>query len=90
MLSFPVFPLALMGSFFVRLALEKTGNTKFVSSLFQREIGILSTDLLIITAMAGLNLPLLINYWVPITILAIGGLTWNLAGMLIFSKLFFL
>ena len=88
-LAFPVFPLALMGSFFVRFTLEKTGKTKLVSSLFQREIGILSTDLLIITAMAGLNLPLLVNYWVPISILAIGGLVWNLAGMLIFSRLFF-
>ena len=87
--SFPVFPLALIGSFFIRFALEKTGNTKLVSSLFQREIGILSTDLLIITAMAGLNLPLLVNYWLPISILALGGLIWNLAGMLIFSRLFF-
>ena len=88
-LAFPVFPLALMGSFIVRFTLEKTGQTKFISSLFQREIGILSTDLLIITAMAGLNLPLLVNYWVPISILAIGGLIWNLVGMLIFSRLFF-
>ncbi|WP_269610014.1 sodium/glutamate symporter [Prochlorococcus marinus] len=88
-LAFPVFPLALMGSFFVRFIIEKTENTQLVSSLFQREIGILSTDLLIITAMAGLNLPLLVNYWVPISILAIGGLVWNLAGMLIFSRLFF-
>ncbi len=88
-LAFPVFPLALMGSFLVRFTLEKTGNTKLVSSLFQREIGILSTDLLIITAMAGLNLPLLGNYWVPISVLALGGLIWNLAGMLIFSRLFF-
>ena len=89
LLAFPVFPLALMGSFLVRFTLEKTGKTKLVSSLFQREIGILSTDLLIITAMAGLNLPLLVNYWVPITVLAIGGLIWNLVGMLTFSRLFF-
>jgi len=89
LMAFPVFPLALMGSFLVRFSLEKTGQTKIVSSLFQREIGILSTDLLIITAMAGLNLPLLVNYWVPISILALGGLLWNLAGMLIFSRLFF-
>ena len=88
-LTFPVFPLALIGSFFIRFSLEKTGNTKLVSSLFQREIGILATDLLIITAMAGLNLPLLINYWIPISILAIAGLIWNLAGMLVFSRLFF-
>jgi len=31
----------------------------------------------------------LVNYWIPITILAIGGLIWNLVGMLIFSRLFF-
>ena len=36
-----------------------------------------------------LYFPLLVNYWVPISILAIGGLIWNLAGMLIFSRLFF-
>ena len=88
-LNFPVFPLALLGSLLIRFSLEKTGNTKLVSSLFQREIGIISTDLLIITAMAGLNLPLLVKYWIPISILAIGGLFWNLAGMLIFSRLFF-
>ena len=88
-LTFPVFPLALLGSFFIRFTLEKTGQTELISSLLQREIGILSTDLLIITAMAGLNLPLLINYWIPVAFLAIGGLIWNLAGMLIFSRLFF-
>jgi len=89
LLAFPVFPLALLGSLFIRLLLEKTENTKLVSALFQREIGILSTDLLIITAMSGLNLPLLVNYWVPISILAIAGLLWNLVGMLFFSRLFF-
>ncbi len=87
--TFPVFPLALLGSFFIRFLFEKVGKTNFISPLFQREIGILSTDLLIITAMAGLNLPLLLNYWIPISILAIAGLTWNLAGMFIFSRLFF-
>ncbi len=87
--AFPVFPLALLGSFFIRFVLERIEKTKYISSLFQREIGILSTDLLIITAMAGLNLPLLTNYWFPISVLALGGLTWNLAGMLIFSRLFF-
>ncbi len=89
LLAFPVFPMALLGSFVIRFLLEKIGKAEIVSSLFQREIGILSTDLLIITAMAGLNLPLLFEYWIPITILAIGGLIWNLLGMLIFSRLFF-
>jgi len=87
--SFPVFPLALLGSLMVRLILEKTDNTNIVSPLIQREIGTLSTDLLIITAMASLNLPLLVNDWLPITVLSITGLTWNLAGMFFFAKLTF-
>ncbi len=88
-LAFPVFPLALLGSLLIRFLLEKSKMTHYISAIFQREIGILSTDLLIITAMAGLNIPILLNNLIPITILAVGGLTWNLAGMLFFSKLLF-
>ena len=86
-LAFPVFPLALLASLFIRFVLEATDKTEVVSPLLQREIGILSTDLLIATAMAGLNLPLLRNDWFPLTVLAIAGLTWNLFGMFVFAKL---
>ena len=54
-LSLPVFPLILIGSLLIRYILEKTNNTEFISNLLQREIGILSTDLLIFTAMASLD-----------------------------------
>ena len=86
---FPVFPLALLGSFFLRYFLEEIGKADIVSSLIQREIGILSTDLLITTAMAGLNLPLLLENWLPLTILAVIGLSWNLAGMFFLAKIYF-
>ncbi|WP_320664253.1 sodium/glutamate symporter [Prochlorococcus sp. MIT 1223] len=86
---FPVFPLALVGSFLIRFILEKTGKERLVSSILQREIGILSTDLLITIAMAGLNLPILRNDWIPLSILAISGLCWNLAGMFIFARITF-
>ncbi len=86
---FPVFPLALLGSFFIRFLLERFNKTEVISSLFQREIGILATDLLIITAMAGLNLPLLTRYWIPLAVLATAGLAWNLAGIFLFSRLVF-
>ena len=86
---FPVFPLALLGSFFIRFILELTGKEILVSSIFQREIGIVSTDLLITTAMAGLNLPLLINDWLPLLVLALTGLIWNLSGIFIFARMLF-
>ena len=83
---FPVFPLALLGSLFTRWLIEKMQLTHLISELIQREIGILATDLLITTAMASLNIELLRADWVPITVLSITGLIWNLIGMLLFSK----
>ncbi len=84
---FPVFPMALLGSFVIRFILEKTKKTHIVSQLFQREIGILATDLLITTAMASLNLPLLLIDWFPIVVLSVIGLVWNLFGMFVFGRL---
>ncbi|WP_269607676.1 sodium/glutamate symporter [Prochlorococcus marinus] len=86
---FPVFPLALLGSLLVRYLLERFEKTKLVSEILQREIGILSTDLLITTAMAGLNIPLLLKDWQTLLILAITGLSWNLFGIFVFSSISF-
>ncbi len=86
---FPVFPLALLGSLVIRFFLEKFERTELVSEILQREIGILSTDLLITTAMAGLDLPLLLNDWMSLSALAVSGLMWNLFGMFVFSRLLF-
>ena len=71
---FPVFPLALLGSLLIRFFLEKLRKEEYVSEILQREIGVLSTDLLITTAMAGLNLPLLLKDWIPLTVLAFSGI----------------
>ncbi len=86
---FPVFPLALLGSLVIRFLLEKFGRTDYVSDILQREIGILSTDLLITTAMAGLDLHLLFENWIPLLVLALSGLMWNLLGMFAFAKVLF-
>ena len=87
LMVFPVFPLALLGSLFVRYLLEINGKTHLISELLLRDIGTLATDLLITVATASVNLPLLFNDWVPLTILAITGLIWNLAGMFFFARL---
>ncbi len=83
---FPVFPMALIGSLLVRLAIERYELTTLVQPLLQREIGTLSTDLLITTAMASLNLPLLQKDWLPITALSLAGLLWNLLVMFLLGK----
>ena len=87
--SLPVFPFILIGSLLIRYILEKTKNTEFISNILQREIGILSTDLLIFTAMASLNLAVVFENWIIILVLTIFGLFWNLICISYFAYFIF-
>jgi len=80
--AFPVFPLAIIGSLLVRLVLERSGNASVASAPIQGLVATLAADLLITAATAGLNLKLLQADWLPLTVLAVGGLAWNLAVVL--------
>ena len=77
--SLPVFPLAIIGSLLMRWLLERSGRTAWASAPIQSQVGTLSADLLITAATAGLNLKLLQADWLPLTVLALTGLSWNLA-----------
>ncbi len=87
--SLPVFPLILIGSLLIRYVLEKTENTAFISQILQREMGILSTDLLIFSAMASLNLSTVMNNLSTILLLTIFGLLWNILCIAFFSYFVF-
>ena len=88
-LSLPVFPLILIGSLLIRYILEKIKKTEFISNIFQREIGILSTDLLIFTAMASLNIDVVFDNWVIILLFTTFGLFWNLICIAFFAYFIF-
>ena len=87
--SLPVFPLILIGSLLIRYILEKSKNTDFISNILQREIGILSTDLLIFTAMASLDITTVFENWILILLLTIFGLLWNLVCISYFAYFIF-
>ncbi len=87
--SLPVFPFILIGSLLIRYILEKTKNTEFISNILQREIGILSTDLLIFTAMASLDISVVFENWLLILVLTIFGLFWNLICIAYFAYFIF-
>jgi ESS family glutamate:Na+ symporter len=84
--SLPVFPLALVGSLLVRLVLERTGQTQWVSASIQSQTGTISADLLITAATACLDLSLLAHDWISLTVLALAGLLWNLAVILLLAR----
>ena len=81
--AFPVFPLAIIGSLLVRLVLERSGNASVASSAIQGLVATLAADLLITAATACLDLSLLAQDWIPLTALALAGLVWNLAVVLL-------
>ena len=83
--ALPVFPLAIIGSLLVRWLLERSGNSHWASAPIQSEIGTLSADLLITSATACLNLALLAADWLPLTVLALAGLAWNLGVTLLLA-----
>ena len=87
--SLPVFPLILIGSLLIRYILEKTENTEYISNILQREIGILSTDLLIFTAMASLDIAVVFDNWLIILVFTIFGLCWNLICIAYFAYFIF-
>ena len=81
----PVFPLALLGSLLVRLALEKSDRAHWVAPAVQGRVGTLAADLLITAATACLDLALLGEQWLPLTVLAVAGLAWNLGVVLLLA-----
>ena len=87
--SLPVFPFILIGSLLIRYILEKTKNTEFISNILQREIGILSTDLLIFSAMASLDISIVFENWKIILVFTIFGLLWNLICIAYFAYFIF-
>jgi len=87
--SLPVFPLILIGSLLIRYILEKSGNTEYISNILQREIGILSTDLLIFTAMASLDIAVVFDNWLIILVFTVFGLCWNLICIAYFAYFIF-
>ena len=87
--SLPVFPFILIGSLIIRYILEKTKNTELISNILQREIGILSTDLLIFTAMASLDITVVLENWIIILVFTIFGLFWNLICIAYFAYFIF-
>jgi len=81
--ALPVFPLAIIGSLLVRLVMERSGNASVASAPIQGLVATLAADLLITSATACLDLSLLAQDWIPLTALALAGLVWNLAVVLL-------
>ena len=84
--ALPVFPMAIVGSLLVRLALDRSGRAGLASAALQALMGAVAADLLITCATASLELPQLSRSWQALSALAIAGLVWNLAVVLLLGR----
>ncbi|MCP9888396.1 sodium:solute symporter [Cyanobium sp. ATX 6A2] len=80
--ALPLFPLAMVGGLLVQQLLRWQGHPRLASVSAQRSIGSLAMDVLIAAAMASLNLPLVEEAWLPLLVLALVGLGWNVSVFL--------
>ncbi|MBV6628256.1 MAG: sodium:glutamate symporter [Rivularia sp. (in: Bacteria)] len=73
----PLFPMALIGGILVQLLLVKTNRSYMVSRPLMERIGGLALDVTIVTALASISLTALGANLIPLLILAVGGIAWN-------------
>ncbi len=78
----PLFPLAMVGGLLVQQLLLWQRHPRLAEAPLQQSIGSMAMDLLITAAMATLNLKLLGETWLPLLVLAVAGLAWNLMAVL--------
>ncbi|MGD1910271.1 MAG: sodium/glutamate symporter [Rivularia sp. (in: cyanobacteria)] len=73
----PLFPMILVGGILVQLLLIRTNRSYMVSRPLMEHIGGLALDVTIVTALASISLKALSANLVPLLILSIAGIVWN-------------
>jgi glutamate:Na+ symporter, ESS family len=89
MAHFPLFPLAMIGSVLVQLALDRFASHQVLSVGLMRRINGLALDLLIASAIASVSLAAIGEHLWPFLLLAATGIAWNVFGFLVLSRLMF-
>ncbi|MEB3322777.1 MAG: sodium:solute symporter [Synechococcaceae cyanobacterium] len=87
--AIPLFPLAMVGGLLVQFLLQHQKWENGASAPLQRSLGSLAMDLLIVAALASLDLPLLREALGPVLLLAVAGLAWNVAMLVLLAPRLF-
>ncbi len=80
--GFPLFPLAMVGGMLIQIAADRTGLARWLDrGTFQRITG-LALDLLVVAAVASMQLDLFMQHVVPFSLLMAAGIVWVVATFL--------
>ena len=84
--SFPLFIYTLFGGLIVRLLLRAIGQVRLIDETTIHRISGTSMDLLVVAAVATLNLAAVASLWVPLAILFVAGSIWSTFCLLFLSR----
>lgn len=87
--SFPVYGLALLCSIFIQMILRLFGLNDYVDEQIITHIGSSSTDFLVAFGVASINVSVIKEYWMPVALLAVLGLIFDIAWFWLISPRFF-
>ncbi|WP_353894395.1 sodium/glutamate symporter [Proteinivorax hydrogeniformans] len=81
----PLFPLAMLGGIITQYVLDKTDRYNTLDTDLITRIQGLALDILIVGALATLQLSVIADNIVPFTVLALGGILWTVFGFLVLA-----
>jgi len=84
--SFPLFIYTLIGGGIVGRALTVTNRAGWMDGRSGATLSGWAMDLLVVAAIATLNLQAVATYWVPMTLLFLGGAVWSAVCLLVLSR----
>ncbi len=76
--SFPLFPLCMIGGLVLQIVLRKLRLSPLVSSAQIQRLGGASLDFLVVAAVASIQIKFIMASWLPLLILILCGIAWNL------------
>ncbi|MGD1938324.1 MAG: sodium/glutamate symporter [Cyanophyceae cyanobacterium] len=80
--AIPLFPMALVGGIIVQVIMEKLGLEALINRQLQERIAGVSLDIVVITALASINLTVIGANLETFVVLAIAGIVWNILAFI--------
>jgi ESS family glutamate:Na+ symporter len=84
--SFPLFIYAMLGGWLVRKSLKALRSGELIDEVSVARWTSMAMDLLVVAALATVDISALVERLVPFTVLAIGGMVWTAVCLLIISR----
>ncbi|MDF7822885.1 sodium/glutamate symporter [Pontiellaceae bacterium B12227] len=87
--SFPLFPLCMLGGVIVQLLADKFDPHEHMDEGLMLRIQNCALDFLVVAAIATIRIDVVAQQWVPIVVLILAGILWNVLMLTVFARLAF-